>query len=267
MSTGLNGMLPATSTARWGTAVGFALIAHLTVGTGVAQWGYGGASDGEVEAISIDLPPLSAAEIAAAPKFTAAVQPKSVASQNSTAPTMAPQIPLESIPQSRFDVPKDTPILAPSVQQPLPQPAQSAPTTPQPEAREMAQSPAATVPTATSGVTGGSNAGDIAADDPKQKEIEADYKSVVSGHIGRSKFSPPQSRKAGLSGVVQVQFTIDRSGSVKNVSVAASSGHAILDQEALAHIRKISPVPAFPRNLRKAEIPLKIKLKYDVERK
>ena len=39
--------IPATPTGRWSVALGVALLAHVSVGGGVVQWGYGGAGAGE----------------------------------------------------------------------------------------------------------------------------------------------------------------------------------------------------------------------------
>mgnify|MGYP001225627659 CR=1 FL=1 len=112
-----------------------------------------------------------------------------------------------------------------------------------------------------------SGAGPQSGFDPASQKAEADYKSLVGGHIRRNRFSPPQSKKAGLSGDVKVRFVVDRKGGISGVSVAGSSGHGLLDGEAVQFIQRLSPVPAFPRDLKKAEIPLTITLKFDLERK
>ncbi len=70
------------------------------------------------------------------------------------------------------------------------------------------------------------------------------YNSLVYGHLQRYKRYP--SSAAGASGVVKVRFALDRAGDVVSSTVARSSGNAVLDQEALAILRRANPFPAFP---------------------
>jgi protein TonB len=46
-----------------------------------------------------------------------------------------------------------------------------------------------------------------------------------------------------------VAFTVDRSGRVLSARLAGSSGDSILDQEAVALARRVSPVPPPPANV------------------
>ena len=54
---------------------------------------------------------------------------------------------------------------------------------------------------------------------------------------------PPLARLRRLEGVAQVRFAIARDGSPQDVSVAGSTGHAILDRAALAAVRDAAPLP------------------------
>ena len=65
-------------------------------------------------------------------------------------------------------------------------------------------------------------------------------------HLERRKRYPPGAQARGERGTVYVRFTIDASGNVQSVSLSRSSGHAELDQEVLAMVRRASPVPAPP---------------------
>lgn len=254
-------LIPATPKGRWSVALGVALVAHLSVGGGVAQWGYGGTGTGEEEAIQIELPPLTKEELAAAPKLVAKAQPVTAAKMTAVAsPSPVTSVMPQPLPEPRMDTPRDTPVLStPTVQQ---TPATVAASTP---------SATATAQPETKGVDGGtaSNAksGDAPPDAQQQAALEADYKSIVRKHLSSRRFTPQQARKAGISGSVKLQFSVDRTGAIRNVAVAGGSGHAVLDQEAVAHIQKFGRVPGYPKDLRKAEVALQITLKYDVERK
>lgn len=57
---------------------------------------------------------------------------------------------------------------------------------------------------------------------------------------------PPSALHAGLQDTVMVRFVVDRSGQALSAEVIRSKGVAILDREALALIRRASPLPAPP---------------------
>lgn len=59
---------------------------------------------------------------------------------------------------------------------------------------------------------------------------------------------PPFARENDLEGTVYVQFVVDKSGKVTEVTVARSSGHKILDDAAVSHIKNMpSHVPGKQR--------------------
>ena len=256
----LSTFIPATAKGRWSVAVGVTLVAHLGIGGGVAQWGYGGTGTGEEEAIQIDLPPLTEEELAAAPNVIARSNPVQVAKAAPVAtPSLITPIVPEQVPERRMVTPRDTPIMPAPTAQPMPSPS-AATTTATASAQAEANG-------AESGTAASSISGDVAPDAEQQAALEADYKSIVRKHLGTRRFTPQQARKAGISGSVKVKFFVDRSGAIRNVAVAGGSGHAVLDQEAVAHIQKFARVPGYPKDLRKAEVALTITLKYDVETK
>ncbi|HLJ00963.1 MAG TPA: TonB family protein [Bradyrhizobium sp.] len=70
------------------------------------------------------------------------------------------------------------------------------------------------------------------------------YNALVFGHLQRFKRYPATAR--GASGVVVVRFELNRAGEVIESAVTKSSGHAVLDQEALTLLKRASPFPPFP---------------------
>jgi protein TonB len=96
--------------------------------------------------------------------------------------------------------------------------------------RQAASRPAAPAPGASS------------APSPSQT---ASWRGSLNAHLNRFKRFP-----GGASpGTVQVAFTIDRGGRVLAARLVRGSGEAALDEEALAMIRRASPVPAPPDGL------------------
>jgi len=71
------------------------------------------------------------------------------------------------------------------------------------------------------------------------------YKQMVAAHLQRFKQYPPAAKAAGQQGTARVVFTLSRSGQVLSVSLGKSSGHAALDAETVAMVRRASPFPAF----------------------
>jgi protein TonB len=71
---------------------------------------------------------------------------------------------------------------------------------------------------------------------------------------------PPQARRAGIQGVTEVGFTIHEDGSISDVIVRSGSGHAILDNAALAAVSAAAPFPRPPAPARIA-IPISFNLR------
>jgi protein TonB len=74
----------------------------------------------------------------------------------------------------------------------------------------------------------------------------ANYKGLVSAHLRRYQQYPAAARSSGATGSGMVTFSISASGGVTSVSLAKSTGAAVLDQEILAMVRRAAPFPAPP---------------------
>jgi len=76
--------------------------------------------------------------------------------------------------------------------------------------------------------------------------FSASFRSSVMAHLARYKRYPEAARRQQLQGRVLVTFSFDTAGHVTAVNLAGSSGHGLLDAEALAWVRRASPFPAIP---------------------
>jgi protein TonB len=74
----------------------------------------------------------------------------------------------------------------------------------------------------------------------------ANWRSRLMAHLNRNKRYPADARARGEQGRPRVAFTINRSGAVLSARLASSSGSASLDAEAVAMVRRASPVPPPP---------------------
>lgn len=80
------------------------------------------------------------------------------------------------------------------------------------------------------------------------------YNAAVLAHLQRFRTYPEQARAARVTGISTVRFTLGAAGNVVAVSLAASSGAGVLDQAALAMVRRASPFPPIPASLGRASM-------------
>jgi protein TonB len=73
----------------------------------------------------------------------------------------------------------------------------------------------------------------------------ATWRGTVMAHLNRHKRAP-----GGKRGTATIAFNIDRNGRVLSARLVRSSGSPGLDAEAVALVRRASPVPAPPANVR-----------------
>ncbi|MEX2148277.1 MAG: energy transducer TonB [Candidatus Rokuibacteriota bacterium] len=71
------------------------------------------------------------------------------------------------------------------------------------------------------------------------------YLALVRQRIQEALRYPMAARRRGLTGSVHVEITVEPSGAIAAVRLAASSSHPLLDEAALEAVRGLRPV-AFP---------------------
>ena len=72
------------------------------------------------------------------------------------------------------------------------------------------------------------------------------WQNSVMLQINRHKRYPEAARSRDMQGVVQVHIEIDRGGRLLSSEIVRSSGHALLDEEALEILKRATPLPAVP---------------------
>lgn len=92
----------------------------------------------------------------------------------------------------------------------------------------------------------------------------ARWQSRLHAWLKRHQRYPSESRSKREEGTVQVAFTIDPSGRVTSSRVTRSSGSPALDQAALDMLRRASPVPAPPKEIAKASMPISLPVAFDL---
>lgn len=74
---------------------------------------------------------------------------------------------------------------------------------------------------------------------------------------------PLAARRQGLGGTVELHVWLEATGRVRDVQVARSSSHAVLDDAAVETIRRVGPVP-FPESFPRRPLLIRIPLVYEL---
>ena len=90
------------------------------------------------------------------------------------------------------------------------------------------------------------------------------YQAQVLAHLQRFRTYPEAARSRGITGVATVRFALGRNGQVLSVSLVRGSGASILDEAALAMVRRASPFPPFPAGLSRARMDFAAPMRFDL---
>lgn len=80
----------------------------------------------------------------------------------------------------------------------------------------------------------------------KPNQAEITWHRALLLHLNRHKRYPAEARGRRVQGVAKVEFKIDAAGKLLQARVVKGSGSKLLDDEALAMLRRASPFPAPP---------------------
>ena len=146
--------------------------------------------------------------------------------------------PIVTVYQTRDDEPPvytGTPIVLPTRNAPTAPPQAAAPTVSHPSvARLSVQAP----PPQT----------------PINEALLKDYGVLLSREVGKDGRYPECAQKLGWTGTTQVLVRMAPDGRTKEVTVAKSSGHQILDEEAVEKVKRIRQLPLPPEGFRGREL-------------
>ena len=92
----------------------------------------------------------------------------------------------------------------------------------------------------------------------------ASYNHLVAAHLQRFKQYPPASKAAGQQGVARLSFTLGRGGQVLASRLGGSSGHAALDAETMAMVRRAQPFPSFPPDIKQGSMSFSVPVAFSI---
>lgn len=84
------------------------------------------------------------------------------------------------------------------------------------------------------------------------------------GRLQRFKRYPDTARSRGEQGVAYATFTMDRSGNVLSASIVRSSNSRLLDEEAVALIRRAAPLPPVPAAMTGSTVTLTVPVTFSL---
>ena len=94
--------------------------------------------------------------------------------------------------------------------------------------------------------------------DEQGEGARTNYKGKVIAKLRRAKQAP----RDGGAGTATVEFTVQRDGTVSGIRLVRSAGNAALDEAAVAMVRRASPMPAFPDDIRQASLAFRVPVEF-----
>lgn len=126
------------------------------------------------------------------------------------------------------------------------------------------EQPPAPRSTAAPNVERSSTTSSAAAAGARAAAMMPSYRQLLAAHLQRFKQYPSAARAAGEQGTAMLSFSVSRSGQLLGARLARSSGHADLDAETLAMIRRAQPLPPIPPEIPQATLSFSVPVNYAV---
>jgi protein TonB len=96
-------------------------------------------------------------------------------------------------------------------------------------------------------------------------KAQASWYTAVNARIARYQRYPRGARARHVEGRVTVNFTVDRAGRVLASRIAESSGSTLLDDEAIAMVRRAAPLPLPPPQAPGASFDLSLPVRFEMQ--
>ena len=90
----------------------------------------------------------------------------------------------------------------------------------------------------------------------------SNYLGRIVSRLQRQKRYPADARRRKMEGTVVVAFTVRSNGQVSGVRLKRSSGHAALDREVRAMIKRAAPFPPMPQDSGRKALSLSVPINF-----
>jgi protein TonB len=156
------------------------------------------------------------------------------------------------------EAPPEPPVTTPAAAKPAPKP----PAKPKPTPRSEQRAASVANEAARGPAPGKAGAGGTSTEERGRADTSA-YQAKLAAHLRRFRTFPPEARDKGITGTAIVRFTVTGSGAVSAASLAKSSGAGVLDQAAVAMVRRASPFPPIPSGMG-ASLTVNVPVRFDM---
>jgi periplasmic protein TonB len=262
------GSFSATARQRLTPCCAISFATHLALFGAALLWFPGQVrSRPPVQTITIDLSDIALPARAPQPRPT----PKASRTAPKPAPPLVappapPQPRTAALParepiRSREALPPANPAPVPAQVAPLSQPARTAVATPQSPAGAVHHAPA---PSPVMASPAGMSPPEAArkAVSHADHAIRSGYLATLRQAIEKFKEYPLAARRKHLEGTAVVRFVVTRGGSLKEASLASTSGASLLDDAALGAVRAAGAFPAMPPEISGGEMAIEVPLTF-----
>ena len=165
-------------------------------------------------------------------------------------PTAQPIVPQPAVPTPPVVQRQERPAPKPRAEpKPAPAPA-PAPAPVEPAQSSPTQAPAQPNPgSAAPQRSAGGGTGSGQSDAGSSAVAKASYAQLLLTRLQRAIVYPRRAQRRDIQGVVRVEVVLAASGTLKTVRLVGTSGSDILDDAALALVRRVAPFPPVPQDL------------------
>lgn len=250
-------------TLRWGLSAAVVLIAHVSVAAAIVGWDDTDDSTDAVGAMVVELAPTLTApknlpsDIQPGPEMQqaeAAPERKAEPTEKHVDKTVTPDV------KEQQDIPEQTnPDIAlqkktpePQPEKPTPSEAQlAAPVTSAPQMAKVEMAAIAAAPQQT-------------LFNQTRSDAIPTWQRKISAKLERNKKYSSLAQARSEQGMVQVEFSMDRSGRLKSSRILKTSGSDALDREALDLVRRADPFAAPPPEKPGDEVFLTVPIRFNI---
>jgi len=99
------------------------------------------------------------------------------------------------------------------------------------------------------------------------KEAMLRYQDMVKQKIEQARIYPLWAKKHGIEGITHLYFTILPSGIGQDIKIIYSSGSSILDEEAVATVKRASPFHPVPGEVSSSAIGMRVAIVFSLSKK
>jgi protein TonB len=99
-----------------------------------------------------------------------------------------------------------------------------------------------------------------------EEQMKQVYGQSISRQIKRYQKYPERAQRLGWEGTAEILLRIAADGKVAGVTLSKSSGKSVLDEEALNMVRRATPLPAAPQDLRGRELTVTVPIVFKLQK-